>query len=232
MFATLIETRRAVPSSPRGVIMSVSVHALVMAATVAATSTASAHLVPSAPEAHVIYSAPPESPARTAPTPPPATAAAALSTAPIVAPAMSVLPLHLPESLPEASVTLADPSASWTAHPAPGTTPNASSTGASTQGVWSAHTVERPVVVLDAVPPRYPELLRAAGVAGEVLAQFVVDTAGRVEAGSLRVVHSTHPLFTQAVERAIGSARFVPAEANGQRVRQLVQRPFAFAIAR
>ena len=34
--------------------------------------------------------------------------------------------------------------------------------------------------------PRYPDMLRSAGVEGEVLAQFVVDTTGRAETGTLQ----------------------------------------------
>ena len=91
--------------------------------------------------------------------------------------------------------------------------------------------VEKPVVArADSPRPRYPELLRSAGVGGEVVAQFVVDTLGRVEVGSVRVLRATHPLFAQAVERTLPVARFIPAEAGGHRVRQLVQQPFAFAV--
>jgi hypothetical protein len=62
-----------------------------------------------------------------------------------------------------------------------------------------------------------PELLRSAGVGGRVLAQFVVDTAGRVEPGSLRVLSTSHPQFTAAVEAALPRMRFLPAEAAGRR---------------
>ena len=93
--------------------------------------------------------------------------------------------------------------------------------------------VEKPVMALgDGPRPRYPDLLRSAGVEGEVLAQFVVDTSGRVEPGSIRVLRTSHPLFAQAVERVLPLARFVPAEAGSRRVRQLVQQPFAFAMQR
>ena len=66
----------------------------------------------------------------------------------------------------------------------------------------------------------------------EARAEFVVDTSGRVEPGSIRVLRTSHPLFAQAVERVLPLARFVPAEAGSRRVRQLVQQPFAFAMQR
>src|SRR5687768_15133306 len=49
--------------------------------------------------------------------------------------------------------------------------------------------VEKPVVPAPgSTSPRYPDMLRQAGVEGEVLAQFVVDTTGRAEAGSLKIL--------------------------------------------
>ncbi len=75
---------------------------------------------------------------------------------------------------------------------------------------------------------RYPPALFAAGVAGSVLAEFVVDTSGKVEYESLGIVSSTHPLFSEAVRRALESARYTPAMRRGIAVRQIVQQPFDF----
>jgi TonB family protein len=80
--------------------------------------------------------------------------------------------------------------------------------------------------------PRYPDAARAAGHEGEVLAQFVVDTAGRIETGSFRVLRSTHPLFSEAVRQGLSDLEFLPAEVGGRKVRQLVQQPFLFALSR
>ncbi|GAC1687093.1 MAG: hypothetical protein NVS9B3_05570 [Gemmatimonadaceae bacterium] len=77
--------------------------------------------------------------------------------------------------------------------------------------------------------PRYPDILQNAGVEGEVLAQFVVDTTGRAESGSFKVLKSTHELFTQSVRNALPQMRFYPADGGGRKVKQLVQQPFVFA---
>lgn len=91
--------------------------------------------------------------------------------------------------------------------------------------------VEKPVVPAPGSPnPRYPDILRSAGVEGEVLAQFVVDTTGRVENGSFKVLRSSHDLFVAAVRNALPGMKFIPAEVGGRRVKQLVQQPFTFAI--
>src|SRR5919197_2785776 len=50
-------------------------------------------------------------------------------------------------------------------------------------------------------PPRYPDMLRSANVEGEVLAQFVVDTTGRVDMSQFKVLKSSHDLFTAAVRQ-------------------------------
>ena len=81
-------------------------------------------------------------------------------------------------------------------------------------------------------PPRYPAMLRSAGVEGLVHAQFVVDTAGRVERESIRFTRTGHELFAQAVTEALLRSRYAPAEARGRKVRQLVQQSFAFALQR
>lgn len=93
--------------------------------------------------------------------------------------------------------------------------------------------VEKPAGSMPGSPgPRYPDILRQGGVEGEVLAQFVVDTMGRVEISSFRVLRASHALFEQAVRSALPRLRFLPAEVGGRKVRQLVQQPFVFNLQR
>src|SRR5687767_6120617 len=93
--------------------------------------------------------------------------------------------------------------------------------------------VEKPVVPAPgSVSPRYPDMLRQAGVEGEVLAQFVVDTTGRVENGSLKILKQSHDLFVQSVKNALPQMKFIPAEVGGRKVKQLVQQPFTFSITK
>lgn len=61
--------------------------------------------------------------------------------------------------------------------------------------------------------------------------QFVVDTAGRVEDDSWRVLETTHAAFTEAVREAILASRFRPARVRGRAVRQLVRLPVSFTLA-
>jgi len=90
--------------------------------------------------------------------------------------------------------------------------------------------IERPAQPMAQNPaPRYPDALRAANIEGDVLAQFVVDTTGRVEATTFKVLKSTRPEFVDAVKDVLPELRFTPAEVGGRHVKQLVQMPFSFS---
>jgi protein TonB len=78
--------------------------------------------------------------------------------------------------------------------------------------------------------PRYPDILRSAGVEGKVVAQFEVDTTGRVIISSFRVISSDHAMFESSLRAALPNMRFIPAEIGGRKVKQLVQQPFVFAL--
>lgn len=105
----------------------------------------------------------------------------------------------------------------------------ATSSGA---GVYAVGTVDKAARLTTVVRPRYPEVLRNAGVSGRVVIHVVVDTLGRAEMNTLQVMESTHDAFSATVREAVGRMRFTPAEANGQRVRMLVEMPFDFQIER
>ena len=75
----------------------------------------------------------------------------------------------------------------------------------------------------------YPDALQGTKRSGNVLLQFVVDTAGHVDLGTVRVLSSSDPAFTAAVEAALPTARFEPALVGGRPVRQLIQLPVWFS---
>ena len=79
-------------------------------------------------------------------------------------------------------------------------------------------------------PPAYPMQMRVARVEGRVVLQFVVDTLGRVESGSVRVVQSSHSLFESAARRVVTSCRYHPARTGNHPVRVRVQVPYDFRM--
>lgn len=84
--------------------------------------------------------------------------------------------------------------------------------------------------VLSGLLPLYPDLLRQAGVEGQVVLEARVDSMGRVQKGSVSVVFATHPGFVDAARQAMMSMLFRPARVNGRAVAMLVRVPFAFSI--
>lgn len=80
----------------------------------------------------------------------------------------------------------------------------------------------------DSLEIPYPPSLFAAGVEGSVMAEFVVDSNGDIERQTFNIVSSTHPLFVEAVSRALERVSYSPAIKDGRRVRQLVHQPFSF----
>jgi protein TonB len=97
---------------------------------------------------------------------------------------------------------------------------------------FRADQVEKQVQLVPGAAPRYPEVLRSSGIEGQVVALFVVDEHGRAEDGSVTFSRSDNRLFEDAVRVALRRMRFIPAEVDGKKVRQLVQMPFVFTIAR
>lgn len=80
--------------------------------------------------------------------------------------------------------------------------------------------------------PRYPEILRQAGIDGRVMVEYVVDTTGHTERGSIRILSSTNQLFEQPTREAIAASSFRPGKIAGRAVRVRVQQPITFTISR
>lgn len=102
----------------------------------------------------------------------------------------------------------------------------------SANAVFRADQVDRKAALdtVKSAAPAFPPSLYAAGIPGLVIAEFVVDTTGRVETGTLGIVSSTAPLFTEAVTTALETATYMPAVKNGRSVRQFVHQPFEFSV--
>ena len=90
---------------------------------------------------------------------------------------------------------------------------------------------ERPEVIQGTcIPPQYPAILQQAGIDGRVMIEFIIDTLGRAERNSLRVVSTAHDLFVAPARNAVLSCRFRPGRISGRAVRVRVQQPINFTI--
>jgi TonB family protein len=79
---------------------------------------------------------------------------------------------------------------------------------------------------------RYPAELRRAGVEGTVLVHFELGVDGRADMSTFRVLKSDHHAFTEAVRAVLPGIRYTAARKDGRVVRQVVQQPFVFQLAR
>ena len=95
-----------------------------------------------------------------------------------------------------------------------------------------ARIVEEQPQLLSHPALRYPEVLRQAGIEGRVLVEAVLDSLGRPESGSLRVVSSAHPLFDPEALGVVQGSRYRPGRIAGRAVRVRVQVPVTFEIRR
>lgn len=236
---TLPESAPRRQRSLGGTILSASLHATVIGATLAATGISAEPPRRAEPRAQsLVYVRPLAQPPRSAPparTPPRAVVRAPQDPPVVVPPTPLVTnPVIVPSTLPLSSEPLGAPFDSTVslANPAGSEGDSGDGAPAGDDTPMSAFSVDREVVPLRGVTPRYPGVLANAGVEGSVVMQFVVDTLGRVERASIRAMRVDQALFEQSVREALARMRFVPAEAGGRKVRQLVEQPFTFALGR
>ncbi len=79
------------------------------------------------------------------------------------------------------------------------------------------------------VEPWYPELLKKAGIEGEVLVQVFIDEQGKV--GKTEILKSTHEAFSEAAVKAVKQWEFSPAMKDGKSIKAEVVIPFRFKLA-
>ena len=88
--------------------------------------------------------------------------------------------------------------------------------------VYAEALVEERPALLSAPAPVYPALLKQAGIQGRVILPAVIDTTGRVEPASVRILKSPHPGFDQPTKDWVLKALFRPARLQGRGVRVFV----------
>jgi protein TonB len=234
MFSTLLESKGRVTRRTGGSIVSLAVHVTVVGAMVAATANATVRMPDDPQETTITFRT--EQPA---PATPPAASASTSDVFSNVAPALGApaldMPIDVPTGIPPVDlsrgVTNSDDFQSGRRGLGTGI-PGGSQAAAGADVYFSAQ-VEKPVMTLPGTPgPAFPEMLRAAGVEGQVVAEFVVDSTGAARMDTFRVLSSDHDLFSAAVRRSLERMRFLPAEVGQRRVAQMVHQTFQFALNR
>jgi len=98
--------------------------------------------------------------------------------------------------------------------------------------VFMESVVEERPEVLSGPSLEYPDLLRQAGVQARVMVQAIIDTTGRAESASVKIIKSPNPGFDQAARSYVLQALFRPGRINGRAVRVLMSLPIDFKIKR
>ena len=79
-------------------------------------------------------------------------------------------------------------------------------------------------------PPLYPDAMRQAHIEGRVLIRAIIDTTGRIEPASVKIVETPNPAFDNAARFVVLHALYRPARVHGRAVRVLVNIPVDFKI--
>lgn len=226
MFAPLVTGRTAPGSAPRSALLSALIHgAGILPLFLLAPSPQAVRGARADPTAvWLVPVPPPRVPVQTRPPDP-----GAISALPPAPPSGVIPPLQVLTSIAPPDLGTGP---DWHSLLAPGSrpVPDQGPVGDPPDRIRLAETVDVPARIVSAADLVYPPALRAAGVAGLVEAEFVVDTLGRVEPGSWRVRNKPLALFERAARDAALGTRFEPARVGGRPVRQLVRQRFRFRI--
>ena len=96
--------------------------------------------------------------------------------------------------------------------------------------VYAEALVEERPALLSAPPPVYPPLLKQAGIQGRVILRAVIDTSGRVEPASIRIMQSPNPAFDEPTKEWVLKALFRPARLHGRGVRVFINLPVDYSL--
>jgi len=88
--------------------------------------------------------------------------------------------------------------------------------------------VDRPAVLRPRRFPLYPQGLANTEIEGLVAIEISISAAGAIDTAHVRVLRSTHDLFTGAVRAALPGWRAEPARIQGRAVRHSMRIDFRF----
>jgi TonB family protein len=78
--------------------------------------------------------------------------------------------------------------------------------------------------------PAYPKDMEERGIEGAVRVRFVVDSSGRIDLSTIKILDATNESFAREVRSALPDMRFRPAMIGSHAVRQLSEQGFAFKV--
>lgn len=100
--------------------------------------------------------------------------------------------------------------------------------GQGMKDLFDVANLDQPPVLRVPVQPNYPFEMRRAGISGEVLVEYIVDSNGRVNAA--QVVRSSQREFEQPAMQAVLKWQFRPGRKGGRAVNTRVQQIITFNL--
>ena len=94
--------------------------------------------------------------------------------------------------------------------------------------VYSEADVEERPHLMSGPPLAYPASMLLSRISGRVIIEAVIDTTGRVEDGTVRVLVSSDARFNEAAKDYVRAARFTPGRLAGRAVRVRFEMPVEF----
>jgi outer membrane biosynthesis protein TonB len=88
--------------------------------------------------------------------------------------------------------------------------------------------VDQPPAPLSGIRPAYPAELRQSPEDGFVLVEFVVETSGRIDLCSFKVIEASNSAFVPTTREALLPIRFKPGVKGGHPVRTRVREKVSY----
>jgi len=108
--------------------------------------------------------------------------------------------------------------------------PGGNRDGRAADQVYAEAAVDERAEIVSAPPLEYPPALRHAGLQGRVSVQAVIDTLGRAELASVKVIARPNTAFDESARAYVLHAVFRPARVKGRAVRVLITVPVNYRI--
>lgn len=235
MFDVLIESKkkRRRGSAFGGTVVSTIVHALLITGAVYATLGAKEHLDELVQDTTLVFLTPPQ-PDEPPPPPPPEEQIATLVPPPKGFQTI-VPPSEIPTEIPKIDLTQHFDPRDYSGKGVEGGVARGVEGGTGPvdlNATFLEAVVEERPTRLSCPPPQYPRILQDAGIEGRVMLEFVIDTMGRAEQTSIKVIESANQGFNRPAMESVGKCVFRPGRVSGYAVRVLVRMPIVFGIVR
>lgn len=229
MFDNLIESKPKKAKSTRQFIVSIVVHAVLIAAAVWVTQGAAETVQRILADTTLVFLEPPKETPPPPDQPPPDVV---VSANPPPQGFQTVLPPDvIPQEIPPVDLNQRFDARDFTGKGVEGgiAAGIAGGTGpVDNAQVFLEAQLDDPPSVISPGAPRYPEVLKAAGIAGRVVLEFVVDTTGHVDQGTIKIISTPHQGFNNAAKEAVSKTIFRPGKLRGQAVAVLVRQAVNF----